>query len=358
MDEIGISFGNLLADARREDFPLDVDEVPDAKDEYDYTIPEADTTMLTAIVDHQREEADAKYAMDTAIACTREVLARERAAAKQEEDDGAYAERLQAELKDERCARTAQRSYDREVNTAEFEEKPSLDRDALYARAVEDACKADLAAERAEAEAKDGAGAVAYQRRLDRQDHRLRRDRQAANESKEDGATVGERWANALAKFELEDVGGAIVISLRLPDLVAVSVKPVDTRFVLLQASRSKPFGQRSNTDGAEDGPMALKLRLELESPGCKLRQRDLSYDYCSTSGYLHIYCENLKLATLGATTPERKTAVSDLRKRLVSSVRDHAARVSDKVRGNAAHFSDKVRSAVTRAPTRRIDAV
>lgn len=358
-------FGSLLADAVRESFPTDRDELyADAKDEE--KVPEADTTMITAIMDQHREEADAKVAMDLARECTRDFVARERAAAKQEEEDAAFANDLERELKDEGLASRLQREFDVERNVKEFDEKPGLDRDELYAKAVHDACRADVAAAEAAAEAKDAGDASRYQVKVRRQDHRERKARAARAEAKDEGLTVGERWANALGIFELEDVGGAIVVSLRLPDLVSVSVKPVDKRFVLLTASRAKPFGDAGAND-ARDGPTGLKMKLELESPGCCLRQEDLSYDYDSTTGYLHIYCEHLKLATLGEQ--RRKAELGDLRKRLATAFQSHAARVagkvrgdaavlSDRVRGNASAVADKVRSAVARAPTRRIDAV
>ena len=122
-------FGSLLADAVRESFPKDKDELYGAESKDEAKVPEADTTMITAIMDHHREEADAKVAMDLARECTRDFVARERAAAKQEEDDADFAERLDRELKDEGLAARMQREFDVEKNVREFDEKPGLDRD-------------------------------------------------------------------------------------------------------------------------------------------------------------------------------------------------------------------------------------
>ena len=98
-------FGSLLAGAVRDGFAKDVDDV----NSVDYggcksEVPEADTTSITAIIDQQREEGDAKAAMTLAREYTMEFVDEEHAAAKREEEDLAYAERLDIELKDELVA--------------------------------------------------------------------------------------------------------------------------------------------------------------------------------------------------------------------------------------------------------------
>ena len=290
-------FGSLLAGAVRESFAKDVDV--GYKGDSDCKVPEADATSITAIMDQQLEEADAKAAMRLARQYTLEFVDEERAAAKREEEDQRVAERLEMELKDEYEAERKQREFDRERQSIEYLEQDAIARDAHFAESVEAGFRAELEAESAANEAKDLEGAFSLQRRLDRQNHRDRKNREASAESKEEALSVGERWANALGLFELEDVGGAICFSLRLPELVSISVKPVDKRFVKVVASRAKVLGHHNDKARHQDGPNSLTMKLELVSPGCCLKQEDLSYDYDSTQGYLHVYAEHLKLARM-----------------------------------------------------------
>ena len=173
-------FGSLLAGAVRESFAKDVDV--GCKGDSDCKVPEADATSITAIMDQQLEEADAKAAMRLARQYTLEFVDEERAAAKREEEDQRVAERLEMELKDEYEAERKQREFDRERQSIEYLEQDAIARDAHFAESVEAGFRAELEAESAANEAKDLEGAFSLQRRLDRQNHRDRKNREASAE--------------------------------------------------------------------------------------------------------------------------------------------------------------------------------
>ena len=346
-------FGALLTSAVKESF---------AKEEEDFSYPARRDSGASSGESISGIHARAEYAADVklAVRLEREMAeADEKACAKLEAEDKSCAsrfEREQSEADSRACAKQededsalAQRLEREEQHGGESSRAAALERAAAQERALsqlsesKSQCDADEALasrlsdevkREVESEAKDGEMAAKAQQRLDRESHRERKRREAEEEDGMSTAlTVGERWTNALAGLQLEDVGGAVCLSVRLPDLVNVKVRPVEKRFIHITATRGAPLRDRAvattssanTTASTDEGPLTATLKLELVSRGASVRGDDVTYDYESCSSYLHIYVEHLQLARL--STLQRRTAISTMRKQLCASV-------SSKVRG------------------------
>ncbi|KAH8095247.1 hypothetical protein JL720_2532 [Aureococcus anophagefferens] len=280
-------FGSLLAGAVRDGFAKDVDDV----NSVDYggcksEVPEADTTSITAIIDQQREEGDAKAAMTLAREYTMEFVDEEHAAAKREEEDLAYAERLDIELKDELVAERKQHEFEAERRHIEYLERDGIERDARYAE-----CEAKLeqeeadakVAERRDRELKDGDCAKAAQLELD-------------------GAEAFER---GLAEAKgLEEAKGSARIAVEASGKV-----------VKVVATRASAALRASNWASKDAGPKTITLKFELV---CPKSASDVSYDYDCEAGLLHLFLDGIQLASLDEAT--RAKTLTSLRARLAQS--------------------------------------
>ena len=134
-------------------------------------------------------------------------------------------------------------------------------------------------------------------RQCSREDHRrLKLETLAAPKAAQckDLAAVGALWENA--EGEVEDVDGGICITLLLPHLRDLQVALHEHRRVVEVQARRMVI--RSDKTATKDNSFYL---AEFTLDGAqKMRQEDLSYEYSSAAGLLHIYIDHVSLRSKG----------------------------------------------------------
>lgn len=103
-------------------------------------------------------------------------------------------------------------------------------------------------------------------------------------------AAAGRLWEQAEAA--VEDVCGGICITLLLPHIVRLRVSRCKARMVRIEASRLVEKGDKF-ADGYNSQFVA---DFNIQGKGVQLADSDLSYDYYSDIGLLHVYIENVSL--------------------------------------------------------------
>lgn len=236
---------------------------------------------------------------DAALAAMaqREFIKEATAVAKQIDDDGDAAKRLDRELKDE-----------------------------VHAKVCEHELRGEADFERGLAEAKDADAAAAVATRVARARFAERKRREAIEDTT--SVSVGDRWKHALADVELEDVGDAIAISARLPSLADVKVR-ADGKFVRVTARRAGSALRASNADKACAGPKEITLKFEMV---CPRDAKDCVHDYDCESGYLHVFLDGVKLAQLSKA--EKEKTLKSLRARLANAAASKLASLKKAVVG------------------------
>jgi hypothetical protein len=194
-----------------------------------------------------------------AIQHQKEVDRLERFAAKQEVDDYKVASRLSSEEEE---------MYNSKVSNKNLQEKDDL----KMTRKIE------LATMRA--------------------DHRRRKYVELMRERT--GRTVQDLWrtVDPIA----EDVMGGICVTLLLPDIKNLSVKLSRKRTVTVEATRL-PLGSESLPLNPTDSIFDTDFLIEGKPDS--LTQSDISYDYSSENGILHVYIENVHLGVVGSNEKE-----------------------------------------------------
>ena len=132
--------------------------------------------------------------------------------------------------------------------------------------------------------------------------------------------TVGDKWRDAMKRVELEDVGDAVGVSVRLPSLANVKVSNKG-KHVVVTAYRAAGALRASNRATKEGGPKQITLKFEMV---CSKTAEDVSYDYDCESGYLHLFLDGIKLAAL--SDQQRDDTMKSLRSRLAASAVAKAA--------------------------------
>mmetsp|Transcript_28963 Transcript_28963/g.29308 ORF Transcript_28963/g.29308 Transcript_28963/m.29308 type:complete len:432 (+) Transcript_28963:48-1343(+) len=164
-----------------------------------------------------------------------------------------------------------------------------------------------------ERERKDEKAARHLMRQMSREEHRNRKKKQVVASLSEssftDLAAIGELWGTAEA--EIEDVEGGICITVLLPHLLNMSVciSPCSLNKIEVEARR---FVIPSDSNATPDNSC---YTAEFIIDGIKqLSEKNLSYEYSSESGMLHVYLDNISLGRLLDQGPMKsKKVISDL---------------------------------------------
>ena len=114
------------------------------------------------------------------------------------------------------------------------------------------------------------------------------------------GRTVQDLWreVDPIA----EDVMGGICVTLLLPNIKNLSVKLSRKRTVTVEATR---LPLESETVPLTPDDSIFDTDFEIEGKPDSLIQSDISYDYSSENGILHVYIENVHLGVVGANEKE-----------------------------------------------------
>ena len=203
--------------------------------------------------------------------------------------------RQQAKLAEADCK--VARQLEHQCMKEENDEKESFRRaDFELARRTQEALNATCYIEQAEAVARDNEIAKKLSVKIAREDHRRDKKLQLLRQDKNfmDLKVLASVWAEADA--EVEDVAGGICISLVLPFIQNVSCKVIGRRRnkIELQARRTifeeEDEAQKRSVDGSV-------YSAEFVIDGAEnMLDKDISYEYSSESGILHVYIDNLML--------------------------------------------------------------
>lgn len=148
-----------------------------------------------------------------------------------------------------------------------------------------------------------------------REDHRNDKKREVMNAGKNfmDLKVVREVWEDAEA--EVEDVAGGICITILLPFMNNIKVTIAGRRKnrVELEARRTT-FSEESESSKRDENSNFYAAEFVIDGAE-NMKDKDVSYDYSSESGLLHIYIDDLMLKDLGNNEEEKKGVLAGLKK-------------------------------------------
>lgn len=202
-------------------------------------------------------------------------------------------------------------------------------RDEAYAEHVEEQLRADQEREAKETDARGARLARELTQRLARAAF-VDRKRKDAPKTR-DAATC---WARAMANCEVEDVGDAVGLSVRLPALTDVRVAHRD-RLVTITAKRGGALTALRDNGPAARGVRSLSMRFELVSPE---DARDVSHEYDSQSGYLHVFLDGIRLGKMSER--EKTRTLTTLKGRLRSAAASRLSALKKAVGGGGPDLS------------------
>lgn len=239
--------------------------------------------------------------------------------------DEDYAKKFAKELQDELFAEEIQRLEEEQQEQRRREQDAILDADSKLAREIEEqltkesrdekeianlrdlqlaqrlqaVVDAKSEQENQESIREDAALAKKMSMKLEREEHRRQKRVQLALSSKNfmDLACVVDTWVSAEA--EVEDVAGGICITIVLPFLQSIDLKVIGKKRNKIELDVHRTLfkeeqGQCSKHKSADE---STSFAAEFAIDGAQdILNRDVSYDYSSESGILHIYVDNFRL--------------------------------------------------------------
>lgn len=196
------------------------------------------------------------------------------------------------------------------------DEKESLRRaDFEYARKTQQSFNKEYHNENVTSVAKDAEVAKKVSMKMAREDHRNDKKREVMNAGKNfmDLKVVREVWEDAEA--EVEDVAGGICITILLPFMNNIKVTIAGRRKnrVELEARRTT-FSEESESSKRDENSNFYAAEFVIDGAE-NMKDKDVSYDYSSESGLLHIYIDDLMLKDLGNNEEEKKGVLAGLKK-------------------------------------------
>lgn len=294
---------------------------------------------IKALAEEKRksEAADAEFAKKSILADIDERHRIDELCAKDEDfakqyakqiDDEILAERLQEEERKEQEMYRKQQDEIAEADckfAAETEsrlmkevedEKESLRKaDFEFARKAQQSFNREYHEEKVTSVAKDAEVAKKVSIKMAREDHRNEKKRLVMNMGKNftDLKVVHQVWEDAEA--EVEDVSGGICITILLPFMNSINVKISGRRKnrVELEARRTT-FSEESEFNKRDENSNFYAAEFVIDGAE-NMKDKDVSYDYSSESGLLHIYIDDLMLKNLGDSEEEKKGVLAGLKK-------------------------------------------
>eukprot|EP01041_Mallomonas_annulata_P007816 gene7816-15983_t len=286
----------------------------------------------------QQEEKDAEYV---------QLMLSEEAEEKESfqrlcEKDSEYAEKIQKELQDEILAEELYKSEEKHADDRRSELKELEDEDFKIAKYEQEKYDDEHDDKNSELEEKgyevatiiqknedkaydekqeeikkiDATKALKLMKQISREDHRLKKRKELGKNlppsTFSNLEAIGKLWLEADA--EVEDVDGGICLSILLPHLLGVKVKVLKRDTVEVEAKR---FVVRADKHANAENSIFL---AEFVIKGVKkLVEDNLSFDYSSESGLLHVYVENIQL---GSETDGSNKSKKNVLNKLIKSFR------------------------------------
>ena len=112
--------------------------------------------------------------------------------------------------------------------------------------------------------------------------------------NKSTDTSIEDLWE--FAEPSVEDVPNGICVSLLLPNIITVSVKLTKKSCVTVNASRLIRDDEKSSATALNS---AIDIDFDIEGVVFELTNDDLSYEYDSQEGMLHVYIEKVHLETI-----------------------------------------------------------
>lgn len=116
---------------------------------------------------------------------------------------------------------------------------------------------------------------------------------------------VGKQWE--MADAEVEDVAGGLCLTLLLPYLRDVKIKSVGLARVDLEACRIVGREEREGGLDTVDNSQYC-AEFVIDGKNVRIEDKDLSFEYSSETGLLHVYVENVHLDGPIEDTPSTST--------------------------------------------------
>lgn len=122
--------------------------------------------------------------------------------------------------------------------------------------------------------------------------------------------SVSKQWSEADA--EVDDVAEGICITILLPYMNDLKVHLANSHKIEILARRLKTVQQSVRPDAEFKETTEYNAEFEIDGAGVKIAETQLSYEYCSSSGLLHVYVDNLQLRDQSAVS--KSTILDSLR--------------------------------------------
>ena len=101
---------------------------------------------------------------------------------------------------------------------------------------------------------------------------------------------IARQWETAEA--ECEDVADGICMTIILPNLHGLKVVAANKNKIEIDATRMVHKGGRC----ANRGNSGYLAEFKIEGDSVSITNSDLSYEYCSETGLLHVYTEKVRM--------------------------------------------------------------
>ena len=186
-------------------------------------------------------------------------------------------------------AREFQEQFDKEtrINAAKQEEE-----DYNVALSEQKAIEREYRSEKEQQEDRDRAVARKLAIKTFREEHRRRKFRELILDNPVDASEEGIQKCWTTAEAVIEDVTGGICITVLLPHIKSLQVVLEGKRKVAVDATR---LVFESEKNPPKDS-LAYNIDFNIEGKLVALTSTDISYEYCSEHGLLHVYVEKVHL--------------------------------------------------------------
>lgn len=243
----------------------------------------------------EQEKSDVEYAKNTIMDDVEEQH-RFRELCKKDDE---VAKKVYAQLQDELMAEELQAKEDsafKEMQAAQrVADKARIEADFEVARKAQIALDVKYSEEKFTREKKDAAMALNMAIKTSREEHRRFKKLQLVHKPIIFNTIekVGKQWEEAEA--DVEDVSGGLCLTILLPYLRDIKIKAMQKNCVDLEAYRI--VGQEERHKGLDNEENSQYCaEFVIEGNNVNIISNDLSFEYSSDTGLLHVYVENVHL--------------------------------------------------------------
>ena len=140
-------------------------------------------------------------------------------------------------------------------------------------------------------------------------------------------SAIAAQWEGATA--DIQNVSGGLCITLLLPHLKDLKVIMKKNHIVDIEAKRMILSGDKAATKQNS----IYSAEFEIKGRRLNLTERDMNYNYCSETGLLHIYVDNIHLDDEEANSKEEKAdgPMRSYRGAVLAGIRQSFSRVFNK---------------------------